>query len=224
MTPRERASRRAAKSAAAQLETKLLPSQERARSTFETILQVTGLLLGEVGVERLSTNMICERAGLTPPALYRWFPNKYAILAELARRLSRAQLEAVEKRWRKRAGTPLKESVNEVADIMRELDRVTRSQPGGVWIMRAMRAVPLLHDIRKTFRERLVAIVRDGLRVQGREATDKELDIAASLMVEAALAANEMATEGDAEDVDAIAEETGWMVALYADKRWGSPM
>ena len=30
----------------------------------------------EVGIERLSTNLVCERAGLTPPALYRYYPNK----------------------------------------------------------------------------------------------------------------------------------------------------
>ncbi|HTY98902.1 MAG TPA: hypothetical protein VMB75_03660, partial [Rhodocyclaceae bacterium] len=42
------------------------PAQQRATETYEHILEVTALLLGEVGVERLSTNLICERAGLTP--------------------------------------------------------------------------------------------------------------------------------------------------------------
>ena len=49
-------------------------------------------MLEEVGFERLSTNMICKRAGLTPPALYRYFPNKYAVLKELGER--RFQREA----------------------------------------------------------------------------------------------------------------------------------
>ena len=43
--------------------------------------------VSDVGIERLSTNLVCERAGLTPPALYRYFPNKYALLSELGQRL-----------------------------------------------------------------------------------------------------------------------------------------
>ncbi|WP_066213171.1 helix-turn-helix domain-containing protein [Blastomonas sp. CCH5-A3] len=70
--------------------------QDRARATYEQIIQATGELLPEVGIERLSTNMIAERAGLTPPALYRYFPNKYAILSEMGRRLITAENETVE--------------------------------------------------------------------------------------------------------------------------------
>ena len=65
------------------LDTKTLPRQGRAQETFERILAITADLLSEVGIERLSTNLICERAGLTPPALYRYFPNKYAVLHAL---------------------------------------------------------------------------------------------------------------------------------------------
>ena len=71
------------------------PAQSRARRTVESILSAAAELLGEVGVEQLSTNLVCRRAGMTPPALYRYFPDKYAILSELARRLLDAQAEAV---------------------------------------------------------------------------------------------------------------------------------
>ena len=49
------------------------PQQDRARQTRERLLDVAGELLAEVGIERISTNMIAARAGLTPPALYRYF-------------------------------------------------------------------------------------------------------------------------------------------------------
>ncbi|MCT7377656.1 TetR/AcrR family transcriptional regulator [Chelativorans salis] len=226
-TPQKRSSRpRAPVRKAAQLEAKLQPSQKRAKSTFETILDVTGRLLGEVGVERLSTNMICERAGMTPPALYRWFPNKYAILAELARRLSTAQLEAVGGLWQERVepAETFPEAANEIAEVLKQLNKITQSRPGGIWIMRAMRAVPMLRDIRMAFRTQLAAIIRDGLRARGvRMASEEDLDIAAHLIAETILAADEMATEGPASDVDAIAREIGWMIELYARERWGSP-
>jgi AcrR family transcriptional regulator len=67
------------------LGTKLTPSRPTGVSTFEYLLRTAGQLLGEVGFEGLSTNLICKRAGMTPPALYRYFPNKYAVLQELGR-------------------------------------------------------------------------------------------------------------------------------------------
>ena len=59
------------------------PRQERAKRTYEAILVAAAELLVEVGVERISTNLIAERAGITVPALYRYFPNKYAVLNAL---------------------------------------------------------------------------------------------------------------------------------------------
>ena len=80
------------------LEMKLEPAQSRARETIEQIIVATAELLEEVGFERLSTNMVCKRANITPPALYRYFPNKYAILREMGRRLMEAE-DAIVFRW-----------------------------------------------------------------------------------------------------------------------------
>ena len=41
------------------------PRQERAKRTYESILAAAAELLVEVGVERISTNIIAERAGIT---------------------------------------------------------------------------------------------------------------------------------------------------------------
>src|SRR6185295_13227040 len=71
------------------------PKQERAMQTRERLLDVAGGLLGEVGIERISTNMICARAGVTPPALYRYFKDKYAVLEALGRRLMDRQNEVL---------------------------------------------------------------------------------------------------------------------------------
>ena len=45
------------------------PRQRRAVETYERLLDMAGELLAEVGIERISTNLICARAGMTPPAL-----------------------------------------------------------------------------------------------------------------------------------------------------------
>src|SRR6478735_10586998 len=72
------------------------PQQERAVQTRDHLLDVAGELLGEVGIERISTNMICARAGVTPPALYRYFKDKYAVLEALGRRLMERQNTVLE--------------------------------------------------------------------------------------------------------------------------------
>ena len=79
------------------------PNQQRSRDTLEQILIAAADLIEEVGFEKLSTNMICRRAELTPPALYRYFPNKYSVLKELGERLM-AQQNILMENWSLDAG------------------------------------------------------------------------------------------------------------------------
>lgn len=131
------------------LAAKTLPMQQRSAETYEHILEVTAQILEDVGIERLSTNMVCELAGLTPPALYRYFPNKYALLCELGKRLTQRQNELIP-RWitpEVLAGTTA-DLEQALAGLMLDTYRVTKRTPGGVWILRALRAVPVLRTVR----------------------------------------------------------------------------
>lgn len=133
------------------LAAKKLPAQQRATETYERILEAAAQTLIEVGVERLSTNLVCMRAGLSPPALYRYFPNKYALLFELGQRLMQRQNECVAK-WMSvevvQRGVPALEEA--LAGLLLDTYAATRDTPAGVWIMRAMRAVPALQEVRLT--------------------------------------------------------------------------
>ncbi|MCP1576476.1 TetR family transcriptional regulator [Herbaspirillum rubrisubalbicans] len=125
------------------------PAQQRATETYEHILTVTAQMLEEVGVERFSTNLVCERAGITPPALYRYFPNKYALLSELGQRLMQRQNELIPK-WITHevltgSGDELERALT---GLILDTHRVTKRTPGGVWILRALRAVPALQQVR----------------------------------------------------------------------------
>ena len=124
------------------------PIQERAVQTRERLLDIAGALLGEVGIERISTNMIAAQAGVSPAALYRYFKDKYAVLEALGRRLMDRQ-NAVLFAWidaHKAGGLDaLSEGTEE---LLRATAEITDSEPGGVWILRAMRAVPQLAHVR----------------------------------------------------------------------------
>ena len=63
-----------------------VPCQQRSRATVEAIVQAATCILTEHGWAGLTTNAIAERAGVNVGSLYRFFPNKEAIVAELQRR------------------------------------------------------------------------------------------------------------------------------------------
>jgi len=124
------------------------PRQERAVQTYERLLDVAGELLGDVGVERISTNLISARAGMTPPALYRYFKDKYAVLEALGERLM-ARQNAVLFAWLDTyAPQGLQALWNATEELMQATALVTEAEPGAVWILRALRAVPQLAHVR----------------------------------------------------------------------------
>lgn len=125
------------------LERRHSPRQKRAARTVDAILDTTAELLSEVGFEALSTNKVCAAAGMTPPALYRYFPNKYALLKELGDRLmdrqNRAFLET---------DIDPENALESITQALRNQYEVTLAQPGGAWIMRSLRATPTLIEVR----------------------------------------------------------------------------
>ena len=124
------------------------PIQERAVQTRDRLLDIAGELLGEVGVERISTNMIAAKAGVSPAALYRYFKDKYAVLEALGRRLMDRQ-NVVLFAWLDEHKAGGLEALAEGTEVLlRATAAITDSEPGGVWILRAMRAVPQLAHVR----------------------------------------------------------------------------
>lgn len=71
------------------------PRQARAGSTIEAILDGALQLLETGGVEKLTTNHIAERAGVSIGTLYQYFGGKQDILAALAQRHAAAVREAI---------------------------------------------------------------------------------------------------------------------------------
>lgn len=124
------------------------PIQERAVQTRDRLLDIAGGLLGEVGIERISTNMIAARAGVSPAALYRYFKDKYAVLEALGRRLMDRQNVVLFDWLDQHKAGGLDELGAHTADLLRATAEITDKEPGGVWILRALRAVPQLAHVR----------------------------------------------------------------------------
>jgi AcrR family transcriptional regulator len=78
-----------------------LPKQARSRARVADILKAAGALLGEVGYDGLSTNLIAERAKVPVGSIYQFFEGKDDIVAALVEqfqdrilRLASEQLDA----------------------------------------------------------------------------------------------------------------------------------
>lgn len=200
------------------LATKKQPAQQRATETYERILEVTAQTLADVGIERLSTNLVCERAGLTPPALYRYFPNKYALLAELGQRLMQRQNEHVA-HWitidTVKGGVEGLERALE--GLIRDTYEVTESTVGGVWIMRALRAVPVLQQVRLASH---AAVTQEQTRLLMRAlpgADVAELKLVSRIVVDLIYATVEMLFDEEL-DVQAAARIVAGMMASHLER------
>ena len=197
--------------------TKQQPQQARAQDTFELILDTAGRLLDEVGLERLSTNLVCRRAGLSPPALYRYFPNKYAILRELGDRLMALQDQAVLD-WIDEGGLAAETFEDEVASNVRLQERVndiTRQFPGNIYVLRALRALPILREVRMASSEMVAEKIADVMIANGHKAPRDRLIASARLTTELAYSAMEMVLEEPTRDAHQICTDVSTMIVTH---------
>ena len=197
------------------LATKKQPAQQRATDTYERILEVTAQTLADVGIERLSTNLVCERAGLTPPALYRYFPNKYALLSELGQRLMQAQNERVGDWITPEAlGGTAQDLELALEGLILATHEATAQTQGGVWIMRALRAVPALQEVRLASH---AAVTREQAQMLASAlpgADAAELQLVSRIVVELIYATVEMLFD-EPLDAAAVARTVAGMIASH---------
>ncbi|MEH6590905.1 MAG: helix-turn-helix domain-containing protein [Halioglobus sp.] len=192
------------------------PRQERAKRTYESILVAAAELLIEVGIERISTNIMAERAGITVPALYRYFPNKYSVLHALGANMMDKQNEVCVE-WLEQCFElkDPKDILGRVGILLRMTYDVTREQLAGLEIIQSLRAVGPLQELRLTS-NRLVAqqiaeITADVFSWQ----LDEELKIQSRLGVEVAYGVVELALEEESLSAEDVLQQGANMIELY---------
>lgn len=202
-------------------EMKIAPRQRRARVTIEAILDATADLLVEQGVENLSTNMICDRAGLTPPALYRYFPNKYAVLKELAVRLKNLQFE-IFSNWLERGGAALLQSgealnhkmiVSGIYDIQTAIFTATKDNPANLWVGRIIRTQPAMAELRAESRANSWALLKRHLGAQPFSASYDDVFMAGRVALDLIHSTIDLVMEDDALDPHLVFTSVSNMIA-----------
>lgn len=188
------------------------PKQARAAATRERLLDVAGELLAEVGIERISTNLIAARAGVSPPALYRYFGDKYAVLEALGHRLMMRQNAVLDAWVERHASHGIATMIAHIGDLLTETAAITRAEPGAVWILRALHATPALVHVRleshRVVTDRLAEACAAHLPGIDRQSLWHKLRLA----VEVGFAAHEMLYEEDRLSSDAVTADVAAML------------
>ncbi|BBB10695.1 TetR/AcrR family transcriptional regulator [Sphingopyxis sp. EG6] len=188
------------------------PRQDRAHLTRARLLDVAGELLAEVGIERISTNMIAARAGLTPPALYRYFSDKYAVLEALGRRLMERQNAVLETWLARHAPAGIAAMADHIGDLLADNAAVTRAEPGAVWILRALHASPRLVHVRLESHRHVTDRLADACAAHLAAPDRQRLWSRLRLAVELGFAADEMLYEEDKVSEDAVMADVAAML------------
>jgi len=65
----------------AQLQQRVQPTQKRAKETIRVILEAAAELLETTSIDTFNTNMLAKHANVLVRSVYRYFPNKFAVIA-----------------------------------------------------------------------------------------------------------------------------------------------
>lgn len=198
------------------LEPRREPQQARSRVRLERILDATGELLGEIGVDGLSTRMIAARAGVNVATIYQFFPNKYAVIAALVERTA----EQLLRRHEELAGsidlrTPLREA-NE--RMMGGFVTAILEIPGFFTLRRAMQALPELSESQAVEERTKRAIGRrimERLQMRRPDLDEVQRETIAQTIIQMTLSMLELSTEVPENRREAVLNELRTMMISY---------
>jgi AcrR family transcriptional regulator len=92
------------------------PVQARSTARLTALLDAAASAIDELGYERLTTAMVAERAGASIGTVYRYFPDRIAVLQALATRNLDLVLRAIERAVADRRVTEWRDAVSAAFD------------------------------------------------------------------------------------------------------------
>ncbi len=193
-----------------------LPTQSRAKDTVEKILSAAAELLEEGGLGAFNTNLLAQRAEVRVRTVYRYFPNKLAVITALAERMT-----ALWDGWF--------DGFRALADPESDWDKLwdsyidtfvdgLRLTPGGLAIRRAMRALPELQIIDRQDNERLARELAAALKARGVAASHGRLLRVSRVLIETAVAVLDLVLLEPGRKTNPFIEELKKMHRAYIEE------
>ncbi|MFE4450544.1 TetR/AcrR family transcriptional regulator [Streptomyces sp. NPDC056796] len=188
-----------------------VPVQQRSADRLARILDAGAALLDETGYEQLSTRAVADRAGVPIGSVYRFFPNKRALVDALAERNLEVYAERVVARLEVIARQDWREAIDAVLD---EYLAMKRSVPGFALVdfgPPAPVAGPL-DEANRRVAERLTELLSGHL---GRGGEGADLLRTVLVCVQAADALLQLAFRADPEGDPGLIAETRVLLQAY---------
>jgi AcrR family transcriptional regulator len=193
---------------------RVIPRQKRAQERVEKILIATRALLKSGGFESLTTNHVADKAGVPIGSVYRYFPDKDALVAALIDAHTERMLNLLDEKIAALAEAPLhvgaRSYVTEMLTLHAEdprLHQVLYSQTP------RMKALGRVVDLNAAARQR----VRAYFDLHRDEITVVDLDLAAFILTTAVEAITHQALRDHATEFNpqALADEITALVLGY---------
>ncbi|MEM8705360.1 MAG: TetR/AcrR family transcriptional regulator [Actinomycetota bacterium] len=182
------------------------PEQDRSRAGVEAILDATAELLDHQGIDQITMTAIAAGAGLSKAALYRYFPNKAAIIRGLAHRIFERDAQSVADALDDGGGGS-ESGVDRIVDGMRSYLLRHRAEPHRVQLRAAVRADPELSRLDLDDTRRNAEIVAATLVDRGASIDVDALATRVLLILELADGVIRLASIVDDDEADQVTEE-----------------
>lgn len=155
---------RSRKKRMAALEPRKQPRQQRSSQMVDRILDAALVLTREQGTRTPTTLAIARRAGLSVGSIYQYYPNKEAILLDLARRWLAAFPEVIQKRIDAPRPTNRAEFRQEVRKLFIDTSKLYLDNAGLMPVIEAISGNADLRPIQNEYDEQIIALYAAWLR------------------------------------------------------------
>jgi AcrR family transcriptional regulator len=190
------------------------PIQDRAKHTVDLILDTASTLLDEVGIDAFNTNLLAERANVAVRSVYRYYPNKLAVIVGLAER------QADE--WQESFGEVIGQMEDPDTSALDVWDQILdtyveylEAKQGRSAIRRAMQALPRLHQVNRSDNDALSRQIATALQAAGAAHPVPHLKLVGRLLLETSDAAIDDALSRSGRVPSAILDELKLMHRSY---------
>ena len=185
------------------------PQQARSQATLQRLLDVSAELLEEVGVNGFNTNLLAQRAGVGVRAIYRYFPNKWAILTAMAE-----QVGELERRWIGDLRGPVAGDWRAGVDAAVDgYYQAARRHRGYAALRAAAQASPELRAVDERSNRELERDMAAGLRAWGIAIDDARLQALCVVIIESSSRVLDIALQSEPVAADLLVDELKRMLA-----------
>jgi AcrR family transcriptional regulator len=190
-----------------------LPQQARSRQRVDRILDAAAQVFEEIGYEAASTELIAMRANTSIGSLYRFFPDKSAIVYALAERYAQQMRALFATKFNPSAvHYPLAKVVSDTVDAF---DEFYTTQPSCRAIMLQSRVSAELQGVNQRVDREIVAQMEAFFALRQPQIEPKQRSLAALVSVEIAGALQLLSLAQEDELRQQIVDETKQVLTRY---------